>query len=184
MNIWKTPASTPTLASVMLISYFYNKNVHNSNNFVSYPKVGGTGNVILFPFSLTIRHDLFFGGMTICESTNFKIIRVLKYKIKISSTRVQHKVGSRDEMRWSPYIIGPWVARVPADNAWRTITRADEMKRNGWDEDGEMVEWNLWKGKTGETPWKTYPDPVSSTTKPTWRDRDANSGPQRREASV
>ena len=29
--------------------------------------------------------------------------------------------------------------------------------------------------KTGETPWKTYPDLVSSTTKPIWRDRDANS---------
>ena len=60
----------------------------------------------------------------------------------ISSTHVQHKVGSRDEMQWSPYIIGPWVARVPADHAWRTITRADEIKRNGWDECGEMVEWN------------------------------------------
>ena len=63
--------------------------------------------------------------------------------IKISSTRVQHKVGSRDEMRWSPYIIGPWVAMVPANHAWCTITRVDEMKQNGWDECGEMVEWNL-----------------------------------------
>ena len=63
---------------------------------------------------------------------------------QISLTRVQHKVGSRDEMRWSPYIIGPWVARVPADHAWRTITKADEMEQNGWDECGEMVEWNLW----------------------------------------
>ena len=36
-----------------------------------------------------------------------------------------------------------------------------------------------WWGKTGETPRKTYPDLVSSTTKPTWSDRDANSGPQR-----
>ena len=61
-------------------------------------------------------------------------------KIKISSTRVQHKVGSRDEIRWSPNIIGQWIARVPADHAWRTITRADEMKRNGWDECGEMVD--------------------------------------------
>ena len=51
---------------------------------------------------------------------------------KISSTRVQHKVGSRDEMRWSPYIVGPWVARVPADHAWRTITRADETKWMRW----------------------------------------------------
>ena len=34
----------------------------------------------------------------------------------------------------------------------------------------------------GENGRKTYPDPVSSTTKPTWSDRDANSGPQRWEA--
>ena len=31
--------------------------------------------------------------------------------------------------------------------------------------------WNLWQEKAGETPRKTYPDPVSSTTKPTWSDR-------------
>ena len=54
------------------------------------------------------------------------------YSTKISSTRVQHMVGSRDEMRWSPDIVGQWIARVPADHAWRTITRVDEMKRNGW----------------------------------------------------
>ena len=60
---------------------------------------------------------------------------------KISSTRVQHKVGSKDEMRWSPDIVGQWIASVLADHAWRTITRADEMKLNGWDECGEMVEW-------------------------------------------
>ena len=64
--------------------------------------------------------------------------------IKISSTRVQHKVGSMDEMRLTPYIVGQWIARVTADHACRTITRADEMKRNVWDECGEMVEWNLW----------------------------------------
>ena len=50
-------------------------------------------------------------------------------------------------MRWSPDIVGQWMSRVPADHACRTITRADEMKRNGWDECGEMVKWNLWKGK-------------------------------------
>ena len=34
-------------------------------------------------------------------------------------------------------------------------------------------------GEKGETPRKTYPDPVSSIAKPTWSDRDRNSGPQR-----
>ena len=61
--------------------------------------------------------------------------------IKISSTHVQHKVGSRDEMRWSPDIVGEWIARVPADHAWRTITRADE-KWNGVDEMSMEKWWN------------------------------------------
>ena len=38
------------------------------------------------------------------------------------------------------------------------------------------------RGKIGETTRKTYPDSVSSSTKPIWSDRDANSGPQRWEA--
>ena len=41
-----------------------------------------------------------------------------------------------------------------------------------------MVDLNLRSGKTGETPSKTYPDPVSSTTKTTQRDRGAKSGLQ------
>ena len=61
-------------------------------------------------------------------------------------------------MRWSPYSIGPWVTRVPADHAWRTITGADEMKRNGWDECGEMVEWNL-RYENGRNPVKNLPRP-------------------------
>ena len=71
-------------------------------------------------------------------------------------------------MRWSPNIIGPWVARLPANHAWGTITRADEMERNGWDECG------VWRnggmkfvvGKTGETPRKTYPDPFRPPRSP------------------
>ena len=39
-------------------------------------------------------------------------------------------------------------------------------------------------GENGRNPEKTYPDSVSSTTKPTWSDRDANSGPQRWEVRV
>ena len=81
------------------------------------------------------------------------------FYLKISSTRVQHKVGSRVELWWSPYIVGQWIARVPSDHTWHTITRADEMKRNGWVECGEMVEWNLWQGKTGETPRKPTQTP-------------------------
>ena len=38
-------------------------------------------------------------------------------------------------------------------------------------------------GENGRNPEKKYPDPVSSTTKSTWNDRHANSGPQQWEAS-
>ena len=38
-------------------------------------------------------------------------------------------------------------------------------------ESGEMMEWNFWHGKPGETSRKTYPDSVSHTTKSTWSDR-------------
>ena len=85
------------------------------------------------------------------------IARLNKYKI--SSTRVQHKVGSRDEMRWNPDIIGPWVARVPADHAWRAITRADEMERNGWDEYGENSGMKFVVGENGWNPAKNLPRP-------------------------
>ena len=71
----------------------------------------------------------------------------------------KHKVGSRDEVLWSPYIIGPWVARVPADHACRTIKMADEMKRNGWDECGEMVEMKFVVGENWRNPEKNLPRP-------------------------
>ena len=61
----------------------------------------------------------------------------------------------------------------------------------GWWNETKWMRW-VWRnggmkfvvGETGETPRKTYPDPVSSTTKPTLRDRDTNSGPQRWEATL
>ena len=58
------------------------------------------------------------------------------------------------------------------------------MKRNERDERGEK-RWNEINGggKKGETPRKTSPDLVSSTTKPTWSDRGSNSEPQLWEAS-
>ena len=125
----------------------------------------GTGFHLLLPFIIIPHNTITLHKQLHLLTYSHPNLNFLPYTIqiliKISLTRVQHKVGSRDEMRWSSNILGPWVARVPADYAWRTITRADEMKRNGWDECGEMVEWNLWQGKTGETPWKTYPDPRS-----------------------
>ena len=51
---------------------------------------------------------------------------------KISSTRVQHKVGSRDEKQWSPYIKGQWITKMLADDTWCTITGMDEMKWMRW----------------------------------------------------
>ena len=104
----------------------------------------------------------------------------------MSSTRVRHRTGSRDEMRWSPFIQGLWTARMPAHHVWRTITGADEMKRNEWDECGEMAEWNLKQGKMGETPRKTYPDSVSPNreTHIEWPRRELGTPVQRWEASI
>ena len=96
-------------------------------------------------FSLNICH-LYVGQCTI-----------ISYLIhKISSTRVQHKVGSRDEMRWSPYIVGQWIARVPADHACRTT-----QGRMKWNEMDEMSVEKLWneicgRGK-GRNPEKNLP---------------------------
>ena len=41
------------------------------------------------------------------------------------------------EMRCTSFIEGLWIERMPADHAWRTITGANEMKRNERDECGE-----------------------------------------------
>ena len=70
-----------------------------------------------------------------------------------SSTHVLHRVGLRDEMRWSPYIEDQWIARVPADQVCRNITgvNIDFFCIS----DGEIVEWNLWQEKLeklGEKP--------------------------------
>ena len=97
-------------------------------------------------------------------------------KLNISSTRVRHRAGSRDEMRWSPPIEGLWITRMPPDHAWRTITGTNETKWMRW----------MWKnggmkfvvGENERKPEKTYTDSVSST-KPTWSDKDANSWLQR-----
>ena len=45
----------------------------------------------------------------------------------VSSTRVRYRTGSLDEMRWSPFIEGLWIARIPDDQAWRRIPGANEM---------------------------------------------------------
>ena len=55
-------------------------------------------------------------------------------------TRVRHRAGSSDEMRWSPFTEGLWIARISVDHAWRTVTGADEMKWNELNMCGES--WN------------------------------------------
>ena len=69
---------------------------------------------------------------------------------------------------------------MPAEHAFRTIREADEMILN---EMNEMSVKNCWNedcgmGKAGETPRKLYQEPITSTIKPTWSDRDANSETQ------
>ena len=91
--------------------------------------------------------------------------------------RVQHTVGSRDDMQWSSYIKGQWVARVPTDHACRTTTVAHEMKRNEMDEMSVEEWWDEIFGRENErNSEKNLLRPRLSTTKPTWSVRDANSG--------
>ena len=47
----------------------------------------------------------------------------------------EKRAGLKDQMRWSLYVKGLWIAMMPADHAWRTITGVDEMK---WSEMNEM----------------------------------------------
>ena len=89
--------------------------------------------------------------------------------ILLNSYATQGRVDGRDAMKTL------WIAKIPADHTWRIITSGDEMK---WNEMNEMVRRNgeikFMQEKMGETPRKTYPDSVSSTTKLTWGDRDAS----------
>ena len=65
-----------------------------------------------------------------------------RFLVIISSTRVRHSAGSMDEVWWSSFIEGLWIARMPADHAWRTIAGADEMKWNEMNEMSVEKEWN------------------------------------------
>ena len=60
-------------------------------------------------------------------------------------------------MRWGPDIVGQWIARVPANHIWSTITGAGEMKRNGWVwRSGGM---KFMAGENGRNPEKNLPRP-------------------------
>ena len=82
--------------------------------------------------------------------------------------------GSRDEIRWSPYIEGQWIASMSVDHACLTITGADKMK---WNEMDEMSVEKLWNEICGMGKWE---NPRFVHTKSTWSDRDLNSGLQQR----
>ena len=80
------------------------------------------------------------------------------------------------------YIIGPWVARVLADHAWCTITRADEMKWNEMDEMGVEKWWNEICGRGKRE--KPREKPTQTSFHPPWnphggtetRSRDPSGG--------
>ena len=103
----------------------------------------------------------------------------IKY-LKISSTRVQHKVRSRDEMRWSPYIIRPWVARVRP-----TTPDAPSHGLMKWNEMDEMSVEKLWneicgrgkrekpREKPTQTPFRPQRNPHGGTET---RTRDPSCG--------
>ena len=70
------------------------------------------------------------------------------------------------------------MAWVLADHACRTITGADEKKLNELDEMSVEKWWNEICGRVKrKKPRENLLRPVSSITKPTWSDRDVNSGP-------
>ena len=60
------------------------------------------------------------------------------------------------------YIEGLWIARMPADHAWRTTKGAYKMKWNEMNEMmcGEMVEWYLWHGKQENLRGKPTQTPI------------------------
>ena len=118
------------------------------------------------------------------EPQRWETTNSLRYElgIKLSSTRDRLDV-------WDTMKLLYWMS-VNSKDAGRPCLMHhhrggwNEMKRNEWDDCGDMVEWNLWQGKNGKTPRKTYPDFILPTIKPTWSDRYANLGPQRRNAST
>ena len=73
----------------------------------------------------------------------------LSWIYKNSPTRVCYRSGSRNEMRWSPFIEGLWIAKMQADHTLRTITCADEIKLNEMNEMSVVKRWNeIWgRGK-------------------------------------
>ena len=73
---------------------------------------------------------------------------------------------------------------MPADHACFTITGTDEMKGNEMDEMSvEKLGFKFVVREKERNSDKAYPDPASSTTKPTWSARDVNLEPQRWEAN-
>ena len=60
----------------------------------------------------------------------------------ISSTCVRHRKELKDDMRWSPFTGGLWIAKLQADHAWRNITHANEIKWNEMNERSELKWWN------------------------------------------
>ena len=48
------------------------------------------------------------------------------------STWVRHRAGSRNKMRWSPFIEGLWIARMPADHAWHTPSQIWTRDASSW----------------------------------------------------
>ena len=74
-------------------------------------------------------------------------------------------------MRWSPFIQGLWIARMPADHAWRTIIGSDERK---WNEINEMSEDKCWNEIYDTVKWEKYRDkPTQIPFRPP-RNRDEN----------
>ena len=124
---------------------------------------------------------IIFCNLMTYSNNNFSsgILLGLECNKYIISTRIRHRAESRDEMWWSPYIQGQWIAPTMA------VAPSQGLKKwNGWDECVEKW-WNeiCGRGKQEKSREKLLGSHFS-TTKSTWSDRDANLGPQRWESSV
>ena len=97
-------------------------------------------------------HLIPWSGPVWDTSWHFKYLNILSLLIK---SHLMADTGPGRGMRCDEALYWRSVNSKDASRSRLShSTWEDEMKRYEWAECGEMLEWNLWKGKTGETPRK------------------------------
>ena len=93
---------------------------------------------------------------------NNPVTSTLVYLMYLISYPTHGQVEGRDAME--PLY---WRVNESKDASRPRLSHHSRGLWNEWDERKEIMEWNLWQEKTGETPRTTKPERDSSTTKPT-----------------